>query len=386
MLGMSIVSPIIPLYAKSFGVTLAVASLAITANAFGRFVSDIPAGAAADRWGRRPVMIVGSVLIMVMALLNATATGFPEFLLYRFLQGVGSGMWMTARQTLLADILKPEERGRVMGYFQAFMLLGQSAGPTLGGWAAVAWGLTAPFYAFAVTGFACVVLTYFMIHEPAGAAKRVRHEEMFNPRDMWRLLRNQTYAMACLATFIVFFQRSGIRTNMIPIYAADELGMDPGAIGTILSYATLTNLLMTVPMGYAIDLVGRKPVIVWNILVMAVANVSFVYARDYWGMTVAALVLGVASAGAGQAPLALATDATLHERRGLAMGVYRLIGDVGMMIGPVALSLIADTTDLHAPFWVMTGMLVVNAVLVAVFAKEIIKTRFNKGGAALSQP
>lgn len=162
--------------------------------------------------------------------------------------------------------------------------------------------------------------------------------------------------------------------------------MDPGAIGTILSYATLTNLLMTVPMGYAIDLVGRKPVIVWNILVMAVANVSFVFARDYWGMTVAALVLGVASAGAGQAPLALATDATLHERRGLAMGVYRLIGDVGMMIGPVALSLIADTTDLHAPFWVMTGMLVVNAVLVAVFAKEIIKTRFNKGGAALSQP
>jgi MFS family permease len=295
-------------------------------------------------------------------------------------------MWTTSRQTLLVDILKPEERGRVLGYFQAFMLIGQSAGPVIGGFVAAAWGISAPFYAYTATGFICVLLTYFLIFEPKGLSrKRVEGERLFKLSDVARLLKNQTYAMACFATFVVFFQRSGIRTDILPIYAANELGLDPAAIGTILGYATITNLLITVPIGYAIDLLGRKPVIIWNILIMAAADIGFILARDYWGLVFAAVIMGLASGGAGQAPLALATDASYNEQRGLAMGVYRLMGDLGSMIGPIALSAIADATDLHTPFWVMDGLLIFSALMVAVFAKEIIKTRFNKGGVTLSQ-
>jgi multidrug resistance protein len=381
--GMSIVSPILPIYAKSFEVSFAVASLAITIYAFGRFVADIPVGVAADRIGRRPMMLAGCVITTVMAVANANAPSFAWFLVFRLLQGVGSSMWMTSRTTLLADILRPEERGRIMGYFQAFMLIGQSAGPSFGGWAATYYGLTAPFYFYAATGVVTTILTFFLIFEPKGLVKMAGEgEHLFSPRDVWRLMRNSTFAMACFAIFTVTFQRSGIRSTLIPLYAVDELGMDEMAVGNILSYATLTNLLVTVPMGYAIDLLGRKPVIIWNIVIMAAANLSFVYAHDYWGMSLAAVVLGLASAGAGQAPQALAVDATPNERRGLAMGVYRLANDVGSMLGPVVLSSIADYTDLRTPFYVMTGMLLFNALTLAIFAKEIIKTRFNKGKAA----
>jgi hypothetical protein len=60
------------------------------------------------------------------------------------------------------------------------------------------------------------------------------------------------------------------------------------------------------------------------------------------------------------------------------MGVYRLMGDLGSMIGPVALSAIADASDLHAPFWAMDALLVFSALMVALFAKEIIRTRFSR--------
>ena len=379
--GMSIVSPILPIYAKSFEVSFAVASLAITIYAFGRFVADIPVGIAADRVGRRPMMLAGTVITSAMAIANANAPSFAWFLVFRFLQGVGSSMWMTSRTTLLADILRPEERGRIMGYFQAFMLIGQSAGPSFGGWAATYYGLTAPFYFYAASGVVTTILTFFLIFEPKGVAKSGAGGDLFSLRDAMRLMRNSTFAMACFAIFTVTFQRSGIRSNMIPLYAVEELGMDEMAVGNILSYATLTNLLITVPMGYAIDLLGRKPVIIWNIVIMAVANLSFVYAHDYWGMSLAAVVLGLASAGAGQAPQSLAVDATPGERRGLAMGVYRLANDVGSMLGPVVLSSIADYTDLRTPFYVMSGALLVNALMLAVFAKEIIETRFSKGKA-----
>jgi len=347
-IGMSIVGPIIPLYSRSFGVSYAVASLAISVYAFGRFLADIPVGIAADRWGRRPIMLAGTLIITVMAFANANAIYFSWFLIFRFLQGVGSSMWIITRQTILADILKPEERGRIMGYFQAFMLIGRSAGPAVGGWVASIYGLTA-------------------------------RPHFFSFSEASRLLRNSTYAMACLATFTVFFQRSGIRSNMVPLFGANVLGLDEAAIGTIISYATITNLLLTVPMGYAIDLLGRKPVIAFNMVIMAVANISFTLSGNYWGMGIAAAVLGIASAGAGQAPLALATDATYYERRGLAIGFYRLIGDLGSMVGPVILSAIADQTNLSTPFYVMAVILLFSALFVTVFAKEIISTRLSKG-------
>jgi sugar phosphate permease len=72
----------------------------------------------------------------------------------------------------------------------------------------------------------------------------------------------------------------------------------------------------------------------------------------------------------------LAIDATANERVGLAMGVYRLMNDIGSMIGPVMLSSIADYTDLSTPFYMMAGILLVDALMMAIFAEEIIKTRF----------
>ncbi|TRO47538.1 MFS transporter, partial [Candidatus Bathyarchaeota archaeon] len=73
MVGMSIVSPILPIYSRSFGVSYAIASLAISMNAFGRLMTDIPVGVASDRWGRRPMMLAGTLIITVMALANANA-------------------------------------------------------------------------------------------------------------------------------------------------------------------------------------------------------------------------------------------------------------------------------------------------------------------------
>ena len=158
--GMSIVSPILPLFAKSFDVSYTMVSLAISSYAFGRLIMDIPSGWLSDKWGRRPLMIWGTLIIAITAFLNARAGTFLEFLLYRTIQGVGSSMWMTSRTTLLADILKPSERGRIMGYFQTFQLLGSSAGPIIGGYVAIWYGLQSTFYFYALLGIISLIITY----------------------------------------------------------------------------------------------------------------------------------------------------------------------------------------------------------------------------------
>lgn len=373
-IGMSIVGPILPIYAKSFDVSYTLVSLAISMYALGRLIVDLPVGMLADRFGRKPLMIVGTFLLAVTAFLNAIATNFWEFLFYRLIQGIGSSMWMTSRATLLADILKPEERGRTMGYFQAFMLLGSSAGPVVGGIVATNWGIRAPFYFYALAGLISLLITVIWIREPPGVKERHADQE-FSYQTIKRLLRNRTYSMACLATFTVFLMRTGIRGTMVPLYSSVILGFDELTIGIIISYATITNLIMTIPMGYAVDYFGRKPPIISSLIITAISAFFFPLTSDYFQISLVAVLLGIGTSGAGQAPLALATDCTIDEPHGLSMGLYRLFGDIGFVVGPIVLGLIADGYGLRMPFYFVTVLILVNAGLVAVFARETYRAK-----------
>jgi DHA1 family multidrug resistance protein-like MFS transporter len=367
---MSIISPILPLYARTFDVSFTLVSLAISIYAFGRFLADLPVGLVADQFGRKPLMIVGTLLLTVTAFMNALAGSFWEFLVYRLIQGLGSSMWMTSRTTLLADILKPEERGRIMSYFQAFMLLGASAGPTIGGFVAIRWGIRAPFYFYALTGLISLILTLVWIKEPEGTRNRHFKDRRFSPQAIRKLLSNRSYSMACLATFTVFFMRTGIRGTMIPLYADGVLGFDEASIGVVISYATIMNLLMTIPVGYAIDYFGRKPPIIASLTITALSSFVFPKTTDYIQLSLASVLLGIGTSGAGQAPLALAADATIDEPHGLSMGLYRLFGDIGFVVGPIILGIIADGYGLKMPFYFMTALILVSAVLLQIFAKE----------------
>jgi DHA1 family multidrug resistance protein-like MFS transporter len=372
--GMSIVSPILPLYAKSFNVSYTLVSLAISAYAFGRFLADIPSGLLSDKLGRRPLMIWGTLILAATAFLNARATSFIEFLIYRLIQGVGSAMWMTSRTTLLADVLKPSERGRIMGYFQSFQLLGGSAGPVIGGYVATQWGLQSTFYFYALLGLVSLVITYLWIKEPEGLAAK-KQETRFDWPTARRLLSNRSYSLACLATFTIFFMRTGIRGTMIPLYADGELGLSETEIGAVISYSTIINLILAVPMGHAIDYFGRKPAIVKSLFITMFAALAFPNTTDYFTLSLASVLLGIGTSGAGQAPLALATDATIDEPRGISMGMYRLFGDIGYVVGPIILGVIADGMGLRAPFYFTAVLLLVSTVLTQVFAVETYSKR-----------
>lgn len=374
--GMSIVSPILPLYAKSFDVSYTLVSLAISAYAFGRFLADVPSGLLSDKVGRRPLMIWGTLILAATAFLNARATSFVEFLIYRLIQGVGSAMWMTSRSTLLADVLRPDERGRVMGYFQSFQLLGSSAGPVIGGYVAVTWGLQSTFYFYALLGLVSLVITYIWIKEPEGLAEK-KHITHFDWPTAKRLLSNRSFSLACLATFTIFFMRTGIRGTMIPLYADGELGLSETEIGAVISYSTIINLILAVPMGHAIDYYGRKPAIAKSLAVTMLASLAFPNTTDYFTLSLASVLLGIGTSGAGQAPLALATDATIDEPRGISMGIYRLFGDIGFVVGPIILGVIADGMGLRAPFYFTAALLLVSTVLIQVFAVETYSKRAN---------
>ncbi len=383
--GMGIVSPVLTIYAQSFGVSIFLAGMAITVYSVGRLVMDFPAGLLADKIGRRPLMIIGTALIALCAFLNATADSFLLFLFYRFIQGMGASMWMTSRTTLLADILKPEERGRVLGYFQSFQTIGQAAGPTIGGFVATWYGVQANFYFYAATGVVSLVLTYMFIKETESG--KAHSGELAFPRDLTlRLLKNRGFVFASIASATAFFIVSGIRQDILPIYAADVAGLTPADIGIILSAATIANLFLTIPIGYGIDLIGRKPIIVFGLVASGVSMFLFPQFTSFILLCGVSLVMGVGTSGMQQAALAMATDATVGEPRGISMGIFRFFGDIGSLFGPILLGAVADGFGLAAPFYVMGGIVFLVAAFIFLFGEETLPGKNGKNPPQVKSP
>jgi len=377
-LGMGIVSPILAIYASTFNVSFAEVSLAISMYAVGRFVADIPVGILADRVGRKPLMIIGTIILASTSFLNASADVFWKFLIYRFLEGVGSSMWVTSRMALLADILKPEERGRVLSYFSSFMLIGSAAGPTVGGFVTVMWNIRAPFYIYTAVGLISLVLTIVFIHETKGGHTSHTGESSFSPKVALRIIKNKNFLMASVATFTMFFLTAGVRDMIIPLYSSNVLGLDEVAIGMILSCATVMNLILTIPIGYMIDSYGRKSVILKSLYVTSAACLVFSFTNSYWTMALTAVLMGIGTSGAQQAPQAMATDVTINEPHGLSMGIYRVFGDIGFIVGPTILGFIADNFGLRVPFYFMAALLFTNAMLFLFIAQETFAKRLKK--------
>src|SRR5436190_13394065 len=90
MLGFGIIAPILPLYARSFGVSHEAASLLISAFAFTRLLSDPVVGPIVDRYGERLCSIIGVTIVGVSAIFAGLATSFPLVVVFRGAGGAGS--------------------------------------------------------------------------------------------------------------------------------------------------------------------------------------------------------------------------------------------------------------------------------------------------------
>ena len=377
-LGMSIVSPILPSYARSFNVSYTIATIAISIYAIGRLAADLPVGVLGDRIGRRPVMLSGIFIIMVCSFLSGLAQNFWELVLYRLLQGIGSSMWQTMRQTMLQDILKPSERGRVMGYFQAFTMVGSSAGPSIGGVLADSWGIRAPFFGYSLGGLACFVLSFFLISEsrniPQNTTKSDMHNELSWPV-IKRLLRNMGFTAACFTTLINALQRQGTRGTLIPLYGNVILNLDLADVGYALTFATLSNLVITIPTGYALDKLGRKAVLVPSLALTSITVFAFTLTGDFTQLALACVCLGISQGIGGQAPLTMASDSTMDEPHGVSMGLFRVFTDIGFIIGPIMVGAITDGFGMIIAFYVMAAATFINLIQVQIFSKETLPSK-----------
>jgi MFS family permease len=269
-----------------------------------------------------------------------------------------------------------------MGFYQSMILLGVSFGPTIGGVVAEIWGLRAPFFVMAGFGLLVAVLTWQLVTSEV----RAPHEKAIVRPPLAAVARHvtsRTFIYILLLTFFVFAVRAGARSNLIPLFGGERGGLRASAIGVILSASAFANFVVLWHAGSLIDRRGRQRVALPTLAVTALVCFGFAWSPGFANLLLMSTALGVSLGYLAPAPAAMTADVTQREMLGAVIGVYRMAGDLGLLLGPVALGALATRFGFETAFAV-AGLFALGTLAFGVSVAETLGARSASDRVALT--
>ncbi|MGW5571337.1 MFS transporter [Nocardia thailandica] len=366
-LGYGLVSPILPQYARDFGVGYAAASAIVSAFALMRLLFAPVSGRMVQKLGERWVYLTGLAVVALSTGACALAQTYWQLMVLRSLGGIGSTMFTVSSMALVIRISPPAARGRVSGLYSTSFLVGSLGGPLVGAGLA-GLGLRAPFLIYAVALLlVCAIVWAGLRHSHLAVPEDPGHLPVLTFRQGWA---RPAYRAVLLSNFANGAAVFGVRMALVPLVVVEALGQEAGMAGVALAVFAAGNAAVLFFAGRLSDRLGRKPFLVAGSAICAVGTGVMGLAPSLWLLLGASFVAGIGSGmftPAQQAALADIIGA--RARGGPVLAGFQMAADLGTVLGPVAIGWVAQTVSFAVALG-LTGGLVGVATLVWVLTPE----------------
>jgi MFS transporter, ACDE family, multidrug resistance protein len=365
-LGYGVVAPVLPQYARNFGVSISAATFVITAFALMRLCFAPATGLLIQRLGERPIYVNGLVIVALSTGACAFAQTYWQLLLFRSLGGIGSTMFFVSALGLMIRISPEDARGRVAGMFSTSFLLGSVGGPVLGA-ATAGLGLGAPFIIYGIALFLSAAVVFFSLRHSSLAAPAEHTEPTMTVRVA---LRERAYRAALLSNFGTGWSVFGLRMAAVPLFVSEVLDQGAGVAGLALATFAIGNVSAVFPSGYLSDRVGRRTLLIIGLSVSALATALVGFSTSLPLFLAGAYVAGAAS-GMFSSPqqAAVADIIGSKARAGTAVATFQMMADLGSIVGSLVVGQVAQHLSFGCAFVVSGGILLL-AALGWTFAPE----------------
>ncbi|OBJ71451.1 MFS transporter [Mycobacterium sp. 1274756.6] len=355
-LGYGVVSPVLPAYARHFGVSIGATTFVITAFALMRLLFAPVSGLMVQRLGERRVYVGGLLIVAVSTAACAVAQSYWQLLLFRSIGGVGSTMFFISSLGLMIRISPPGARGRIAGLFSTAFLLGSIGGPVIGSLTA-GLGLSAPFVIYGAAVLTAALVVFINLrHSRLAAPATESSEPAVTVREALRL---PAYRAALLSNFATGWSVLGVRIALVPLFVTEVLARGPGMAGVTLATIAIGNISAVIPSGHLSDLVGRRLPLIVGLAAAGVATILLGTTHSLPLFLLAAYLSGAAS-GMFSAPQQAAVADILgsETRSGTAVATFQMMADLGVITGSVAIGQIAERLTFEWSFTVAGAILV----------------------------
>ncbi len=372
MMGFLIVIPLLPYYATKLGASATVVGLLVAAFAAAQFVTAPIWGRLSDRYGRRPMILLGLAMSAVSYVLFEQATTVWLLFGSRIFQGVGAGT-NGVIQAYLSDTVPAERRSQALGWVTSAASAGVMLGPAIAS-LAKSYSTIGPGYVAAALCVLNLISAWFLLQEPqsrTGAGRR-QVEPGATRRAFGEVLKRPVGRIGSLiwiyATgMMAFMAMNGI----LALYLDAEFGVTEANIGWFYVYVGAVSLLMrSLVLGPAVRRFGEVRLMRIGALTVGCGLLTLPLATNFPQLALAVLLVPVGTAFLFPTTTSLVSGRAAENETGTVLGVQQMVGGVSRMLGPMWAGMAFQHLGVRSPFWIGSGLMVLAFFFSAVVRDE----------------
>lgn len=365
-LGISLVIPVMPSIMNELNISGAGVGYLTAAFAFTQLIFSPFTGRAADKFGRKIIIVIGLFIFAFSELLFGLGKTIEVLFLSRMLGGLAGAFIMPAVTAFIVDITTNKNRARSLGYMTAAINFGFIIGPGIGGvLAEIATRL--PFFIAAALGLISAVLSVFMLHEPEKVTE-VAADKTEVTTSNFRKIFTPIFFIAFLVIFVSSFGLAAFE-SFFSLYFDRKLGFTPADIAIAIAggaiIGTFAQIVLFEPLTRRY---GELNIIRVSIIYTAILVFAITFLESYWGVMAIAFIIFI---GFDLIRPAVTTFLShiAGNNQGFAGGMNSFFTSLANVIGPVIAGILFDM-NLDYPYYFSAIVLVIGFLITVFFWRD----------------
>jgi MFS transporter, DHA1 family, multidrug resistance protein len=380
--GTGMVLPVLPLYARSFGVGYREAGLLVASFYLARLVFDLAAGLVLDRIGVAWSAAAGLMVLALGAALTGLSPTFALAVISWAAAGAGAAVVWAAMYNGLIRSVPKARMARALSLFYGAFNGGIVAGGFTGGLIATRLGVGAPLLFLAVVAVSLAGLMRALLQNGTDAAVPSTARDTAStdgsrpssrPLPAISLFRIPGFLAAVVSLLANLWLFGAVFNTLVPLFARDILGLRPFGIGVLYAVSLAGEFLAYWPAGRWADTRGRRFVLIPSFAAIGVICLLLGWATSVVPFALLLVLLGFGSAFSGVPPTAILADVVPANRSASGVAIFRFGGDVGFSLGPLIAGLTAASIGFKAAFAVAGIPSIIALVIVARGRETLVR-------------
>ncbi len=368
---------VFPLFFTSIGLNKGESGLLISIGTFAGIISSIAAGILSNRYGRKQILFLGTLLYTVVFFIFAYSPhDFNLYMILRFIEGFGFTVMPVMVTTMAADIFPSNERGKAMGLFSAAGGIGALIGPLLS--PLLISGNNYTFYFLFSGGFVAIsaVAMLFLVKETLSkeSMQSERNTAKGFKIDLPGFLRSvkslgAVFGFLLLANVIY---RTGLTMidPFMSLFMREIIHIDLSQMSYIFAARAIVQIIFSPLAGILVDRSGRKVAVLLGVVMSIVTLIGYTYADSFLWMVALNILNGMTWGLMMTATNTLVADLLSPEMRGFGLGLSSSIQMQSSTLGSLYSGFLIDTYGYNFVFYLAAVFCVVTFIIIQIFVPE----------------
>jgi MFS transporter, DHA1 family, multidrug resistance protein len=364
-LGIGLVIPVMPTLMNELKITGTVIGYLTAAFAIAQLIVSPFAGKAADKYGRKIMIVIGLFLFGFSEFLFGLGKEIEVLFVSRILGGISAAFIMPAVTAFVVDITTKETRPKALGYMSAAISTGFIIGPGIGGFLAD-FGTRVPFYFAGGLGTIAGILSILLLTEPQ------RSEEEFEGVAMEKAGMKRIFApLYFIPLVLIFIASFGLAAfeSFFSLFVDHKFQFTPTDIAIVITGGALVGAIAQVLLfDWLTRIWGEIKLIRYCLIVSAVLVFLMTVVHSYFGILLVTFIVFIGFDLFRPAVTSYLSNIAGREQ-GFVGGMNSMFTSLANIFGPIIGGMLFDI-NVNFPFYFATVILIVGTGLTMHWKKS----------------